>query len=144
MDFKKDIIKHINFYFDNLSIKDIHEFTELLISYKDKNIIFIGIGKSHNACLQFSDLLRCINFKSLLIEPSKILHGDLGFFSNDDLVIIISNSGNTKELYDISYNIKNNKHSKIVLLSAKPDGILSNICDKNFIVPVEKELESCF
>lgn len=144
MNFKDNIIKNINFYFDNLLHDDISELADIIISYASKNIIILGIGKSFNIGLQFCDLLRCINFKSLTIEPSKILHGDLGFFKEEDLVITISNSGNTKELIDILTNIKNKKKSKIILLSSKKNGLLSSITYKNFIIPVESELKSCF
>jgi arabinose-5-phosphate isomerase len=140
MNFEDLTKSNINFYFNNIIKEDIENFVDILVKYMNNNIIIIGIGKSQNAGLQFCDLLRCINFKSLLLEPSKMLHGDIGFIRDDDLIILISNSGNTSELIDISDNLKNNK---IVLLSSKK-GKLTDISHKNFIIPVERELDTCF
>lgn len=78
MSFQDQTIDNINYYFENINNFNIDSFTNLIINHKDSNIIFLGIGKSFNVCLEFSDLLKCINIKSIVIESSKILHGDIG------------------------------------------------------------------
>ena len=144
MKFKDNIIKNINFYFDNLKKDSIEKFSNILIENIDNNILILGIGKSYNVGLQFCDLLRCINFKSIVLEPSKILHGDLGLITKKDIIITLSNSGNTDELYNITKDIIKIKSKNIYLLSSKINGkITENVID-NFIIPVEEELESCF
>lgn len=144
MNFKSNIIKNINFYFDKLNEKNLNELVDILISNRKNNIYILGIGKSFNVGLQFCDLLRCINFKSIILEPSKLLHGDIGLISNNDIVISLSNSGNTEELYNITKVIKENKTNKIYLLSSKENGKIAKNCLKNFIIPVEEELPNCF
>ena len=144
MNFKKEILENLDFYFKKLDINDINEFTELINNNIKNNIFIIGIGKSENIGLHFSDLLKCISFKSIILNPSKILHGDIGIITKNDLVIVISNSGNTVELIDITNIINSNKTKNIILLSSKNNGkIMKNVL-KTFIIPVNKELDSCF
>lgn len=144
MDYKINIIKNINFYFDKLNEDNLNKCVDILISNKEKNIFILGIGKSYNTGIQFCDLLRCINFKSIVLEPSKLLHGDIGLISNNDIIICLSNSGNTQELYDITKVIKEYKTNKIYLLSSKENGKIAENCLENFIIPVEEELPNCF
>ena len=144
MNYKDNIIKDIHFYFNNLNTDSIEKFCNILIENKNNNILILGVGKSFNAGLQFCDLLRCINFKSIMLEPSKLLHGDLGLITNEDIVITLSNSGNTQELYDITKNIKEIKSKKIYLLSSKENGKIKENVLENFIIPIEEELETCF
>ena len=144
MNFKSNIIKNINFYFDKLNEKNLNKFTKILINNRENNILILGIGKSYNSGIQFCDLLRCIDFKSIVLEPSKLLHGDIGLISSNDIVICLSNSGNTEELYNITKVIKENKTNNIYLLSSKENGKISKNCLENFIVPVEEELPNCF
>ena len=78
MSFEKEILKNINYYFKYLDDNNINEFSDLINKNIKNNIFIIGIGKSENIGLHFSDLLKCINFKSIFLNPSKILHGDIG------------------------------------------------------------------
>jgi arabinose-5-phosphate isomerase len=142
MNYQDEIYNNIEYYFSNINKEDIDKLSRILIDNVKNNIIIIGVGKSFNVGLEFCDLLRCINFSSFILEPSKILHGDLGVINTEDLVIIISNSGNTEELILIAENIYNNKNKNIILLSSKSNGKIKNIY--NFIIPVKTELISCF
>ena len=141
MSFKNEINTNINNYFNTLNDNDINTFADLIIN-TNKNIIFLSCGKSYNIALQFSDLLKCINISAIVLDISKILHGDIGFIKKNDLIIIISNSANTYELVNIIREIKYKEITSILLSSQK--GILSNFCNYNFIVPVKTELTGCF
>jgi arabinose-5-phosphate isomerase len=143
MSFKSEIISNINNYFDNINESSIKELTEEIIKYKNNGIYFLGIGKSYNICLQFSDLLNCISFNSFVLNSSNILHGNLGCLKNNNLILVVSNSGNTFELINILNIIKNEKKCKIILLSSKK-GKLSEYSDKNILIPIKNELSTCF
>ncbi len=143
MSFKNEILDNINYYFDKIKETDILELTNAIIKNKKENIYFMGIGKSYNICLQFSDLLNCINFKSHVLESSNILHGNIGCLNQKDLIIVISNSGNTVELINILNIIKKEKKCETILLSSKK-GQLSEFSDKNILIPIKNELSKCF
>lgn len=140
MDFKSEVYNSIDYYFNNIT-SNIQQLAELLITNKKNTIIFLGVGKSYNVALQYSDLLKCINFKSIILDISKLLHGDLGFINKDDLVILVSNSGNTKELLPICESIIRYKTDNIILISSK-QGELTKLVKYNFLVPFEKELKN--
>ena len=57
---------------------------------------------------------------------------------------MISNSGNTIELLNIIEVISKKKTQNIILLSSKKNSRLSGFCKKNYIVPVQQELKTCF
>lgn len=137
---------NFDYFFNNLDYSEIVDFSNIIINNKNKNnIFFLGIGKSYNVCLHFSDILKCINIPSIVIETSKMLHGDIGLLKENDIIILISNSGNTKELIEIVNIIINKKNiQNTILLSSNKNGKLSNICNKSFIVPINNELNSCF
>tara|TARA_Y100000389_G_scaffold109893_1_gene106981 strand:+ start:1902 stop:2819 length:918 start_codon:yes stop_codon:yes gene_type:complete len=143
MSFKNEILNNINNYFDNINEDNINELTDEIIKYKNNGIYFLGIGKSYNLCLQFSDLLNCINFNSNIINSSNILHGNIGGLRENNLIIVLSNSGNSYELINVLTVIKNIKKSKIIIISSK-EGTLSKISNKNIIIPIKNELNSCF
>ena len=144
MSFQNEINDNINFYFKNINLEELDVFSQILINNLKNNILILGIGKSFNVGKHLSDLLKCINFKSFMLESSSLLHGDIGLISNKDLVIFISNSGNTNELVEIlNIIIRNKIGCQTVLLSSRK-GKISHLIKHNFIVPFQKELTTCF
>ena len=64
-------------------------------------IVVTGMGKSGHVGRKISATLASTGTPSFFVHPSEASHGDLGMLSKDDVVIAISNSGETKELSDI-------------------------------------------
>ena len=144
MNFNENVLENIDYYFSNLKRNDIEELSDIILNYKENNIYALGIGKSYNIALHLVDLLCCINFSAFTLNSSNMLHGNIGCIKHSkSLVFIISNSGNTFEFVNIINQIKEKKESYIILLSSKR-GILSNMVDKNVIIPIKNELEGCF
>ena len=59
---------------------------------------FTGVGKSLMVARKIASSFSSVGYASIEIDPLRLLHGDLGFLSEDDLVIAISNSGETSIL----------------------------------------------
>lgn len=111
-----------------------------ILSSCEGNIIFYGIGKSENVCTHFSTLLSSIGIKSLTMSAQNCLHGDIGFISKKDIVIYISNSGNTVELLNIAPSIitkTNNVYGIFTNNKAK----LIEFCNNYFILPKLQEID---
>ncbi len=70
-------------------------------------LIWSGIGKSGYICRKIVATMQSLGIKALYLHPSEALHGDLGVISPEDIVIFVSNSGETKELLDAISPIKN-------------------------------------
>ncbi len=81
-------------------------------------VIICGVGKSGIVASKISATLSSVGTPSFTVSASDCSHGDLGRISKKDILILISNSGNTDELKNI---IKFAKSSKIYLI-----GIMSN------------------
>ena len=143
MNFQEEITSNLNNYFENIEQSDIDNLTNLIIENKNTGIFFLGLGKSFNMCLQFSDLLSCININSAVLNPSNLLHGNMGLINKQNLIIVLSNSGNSPELVNILQLLKELKECKIVLISSKK-GVISSISDENIIIPIKNELSTCF
>jgi arabinose-5-phosphate isomerase len=81
-------------------------------------VIICGVGKSGIIASKISATLSSVGTPSFTVSANDCSHGDLGRIAKNDVLILISNSGNTSELKDI---IKYAKSNKIVLI-----GIVSN------------------
>jgi D-arabinose 5-phosphate isomerase GutQ len=68
------------------------------ISNSKGNIYAFGIGKSGNMAKHFTDLLKSISIPAFYSDSTDLLHGNIGTLKKNDVVILFSQSGNTKEL----------------------------------------------
>ena len=64
-------------------------------------IILTGMGKSGHIGKKIAASLASTGTPSFFVHPAEASHGDLGMITEDDVVIAISNSGESKELVDI-------------------------------------------
>ncbi|MDC0460918.1 KpsF/GutQ family sugar-phosphate isomerase [Candidatus Pelagibacter sp.] len=94
-------------------------YTAVKIIAKCKSkVIICGVGKSGIIASKISATLSSVGTPSFAISASDCSHGDLGKITNQDILILISYSGNTEELKNIINYVKSNK---IILI-----GIVSN------------------
>ena len=92
--------------------------TVKVISKCKSKVIICGVGKSGKIASKISATLSSVGTPSFCISASDCSHGDLGRITNQDILILISYSGNTEELKNI---IKYAKLNKVILV-----GIVSN------------------
>ena len=84
----------------NYISKNFVKVVNLLLKNKGK-IIVSGIGKSGHIASKIASTLSSVGSPSFYIHPSEANHGDLGMLEKKDIVILISNSGETSELNNI-------------------------------------------
>ena len=73
---------------------------DLILNCKGK-VIFSGVGKNSFICKKASATFSSIGVPSFFVEPTGVSHGDAGQIEKKDILIIISNSGNTAELKNL-------------------------------------------
>ena len=78
---------------------------DLLLNCKGK-VIVSGMGKSGHIANKMAATFASTGTPSFFIHPGEASHGDLGMITKNDVVILLSNSGETKELKDIIYYCK--------------------------------------
>tara|TARA_Y100000768_G_scaffold367024_1_gene329725 strand:+ start:647 stop:1612 length:966 start_codon:yes stop_codon:yes gene_type:complete len=103
-------------------------------------VILCGVGKSGLIASKIAATLASVGTPSFSLQASEASHGDLGMISKKDILILISNSGETNELKNIIQYAKRNKILLIGIVSRK-DSILYKSSDVKLLVPKVNEAE---
>ena len=109
-----------------------------LILSSHGRLIVSGIGKSGLIGKKIVATLNSTGTFSLFLHPVEAMHGDLGIVSADDILLALSNSGETEELNALIPSIKR-VGCKVVALTGNPDSTLGKNSDLVIDVGVEKE-----
>ena len=110
---------------------------ELMYDCKGK-VIVTGVGKSGHIGAKIAATLSSTGTPSFFINPLDVFHGDLGVMTPDDLVLAISNSGQTDELLRFIPMVLQ-MHIPIIGMSGHPDSLLAKYSTCHLNVGVEKE-----
>ncbi len=103
-------------------------------------VILCGVGKSGLIASKIAATLASVGTPSFNLAASEASHGDLGMISKNDILIIISNSGQTSELKNIIQYANRNKILLIGIVSKK-DSILYKASDIKILIPKVIEAE---
>ncbi|MEK7812280.1 MAG: KpsF/GutQ family sugar-phosphate isomerase [Candidatus Desantisbacteria bacterium] len=110
---------------------------EVLYGCKGR-IIVSGMGKSGIIGKKIASTLASTGSPALFLHPAEAAHGDLGMVTRDDVIIALSNSGETKEVIELIPSIKR-MGATIISLTGNPSSTLSKHSDIAINVFVEKE-----
>lgn len=110
---------------------------ELILSIPGR-VIVVGMGKSGHIGGKIAATLASTGTPAFFVHPGEASHGDLGMITPHDLVLAISNSGETDEILLILPIIKR-MGAKLVALTGNPDSTLARQADAVLHCPVEKE-----
>ena len=97
-------------------------------------VILCGVGKSGLIASKIAATLASVGTPSFSISASEASHGDLGMISKKDVLIILSNSGDTSELRNIIQYAKRNKILLIGIVSKK-ESVLYKASDIKLVTP---------
>ncbi len=103
---------------DLIKTQEFADTIEILSKVKN-NIVISGMGKSGHIGKKIATTLSSTGTRSIFVHPSEASHGDLGMLNVDDIIILISCSGDTKELQDIAFYAKQNNIKTIGLVTKK-------------------------
>jgi arabinose-5-phosphate isomerase len=109
-----------------------------VISEEDGRVIFSGIGKSGDVGKKLSSTFNSIGVSSHFIHPVEALHGDLGVLSAEDVVVLISNSGNTDEMAELLQFLRS-FDATTVAITSDPESKLGTVADYHINTKVEEE-----
>lgn len=110
---------------------------DLIAKCKSK-VIICGVGKSYLIASKVSSTMSSVGCPSFAINANECSHGDLGSISKKDLLIIISNSGNTEELKPV-IQYANRYKIKLIGITSKKNSILYKASDVKLLIPEVKE-----
>ena len=101
-------------------------------------VIVTGIGKSGIISQKIASTLSCSGTPAFFLHPTEGIHGDIGMVSKEDVVIAVSNSGETDELLKILPVIKR-LGIRLIVLTGNPDSVLSKSGDVVLDISVQEE-----
>lgn len=101
-------------------------------------VIVTGMGKSGHIGRKIAATLSSTGTPSYYLHPAESTHGDSGIITREDVVIAISNSGETAELLNLMPLIKRFS-VPLIVFSGKKDSTLGKYADIYFDISVEKE-----
>jgi arabinose-5-phosphate isomerase len=101
-------------------------------------VILVGMGKSGYIAKKIAASLASTGTPAFFIHPSEASHGDLGMITDIDLVIMLSNSGETKELFD-TVNYCKRYNIPIAAITMKEYSSLANNSDFLLTLPIQSE-----
>ena len=101
-------------------------------------IIVTGVGKSGNIGAKIAATLSSTGTPAFFINPLDAYHGDLGVMTPDDIVLALSNSGQTDELLRFIPMVLH-MHVPIIGMSGNPNSLLAKYSNVHIKVWVKKE-----
>ncbi|MBM6876077.1 KpsF/GutQ family sugar-phosphate isomerase [Fusobacterium mortiferum] len=104
-------------------------------------LIITGIGKSGHIGKKVASTLSSLGTPTFYLHPAEALHGDLGMVSENDILIIISQSGESEEVLEIIPSLKI-IGCKIIGFTSNINSTLAKSCNLNQIFP--KYTEACY
>jgi len=109
-----------------------------LMAASQGKIVVTGMGKSGHICRKIAATLASTGTPAFFLHSAEALHGDLGMLARQDLVLAISNSGETREVVDLLPAIKR-LGVPLVVLTGDPASTLGRAADAVLDVSVAEE-----
>lgn len=110
---------------------------ELIYHCRGK-VIVTGVGKSGNVGSKIAATMSSTGTPAFFINPLDVYHGDLGVMTPDDIVLALSNSGQTDELLRFIPIVLHN-HIPIISMTGNPESLLAKYSTAHILVSVKKE-----
>ena len=109
----------------------------LILACRGRAIV-TGMGKSGHIANKIAATLASTGTPSFFVHPGEASHGDLGMITRDDLVIALSNSGETTEVTTLIPLLKR-LGVPLIALTGAPDSLLARTADVHLDVSVAQE-----
>ena len=108
---------------------------EAILSCKNGKVVISGVGKSGIIAKKISSTLSSVGIPSFFVDASACSHGDLGQISSNDVLILISFSGESSELKNIIQYANRNKKITLIGIMSKKNSILYKSADIKLLIP---------
>ena len=124
-----DLIPRIDAHFDAA--------VEMILACEGR-VVMTGMGKSGIVAHKISATLASTGTPSFFLHPAEGIHGDLGMVTGDDVVIALSNSGETGEILNILPSLRR-IGAKLIAMAGNTDSTLARNADVVLNVGVKRE-----
>jgi len=101
-------------------------------------VVVVGIGKSGHIARKIAATLASTGTAAFFVHPAEASHGDMGMITAKDVVLALSNSGNTAEIITLLPLIKR-LGIKLISITGNPDSVLATASEASLNAFVEQE-----
>ncbi len=106
-------------------------------------LIISGMGKSGHIGQKIAATLASTGTPAFFVHPSEASHGDLGMLTTDDLLLTISNSGESREMGDI-ISFSRRFGIPMIAITSNPESTMAKAADLTLLIPSKKDApEAC-
>lgn len=118
----------------NIPVTDAYEKAVALIveqvHCKKGKLVTSGMGKAGQIAMNIATTFCSTGIPSVFLHPSEAQHGDLGILQENDLLLLISNSGKTREIVELTELARRlNPSLKKIVITGNPDSPLAKVAD---------------
>ena len=138
-DVYKNQLKQAGDSLKSIDYKSVEDFIDLINLTKGV-VFFTGIGKNGHVAAKTASTYGSMNIKSFFIDPVDALHGGMNIVQKDDILVAVSKSGCTGELYHFLKQLKiKNKDVKIILIHSNPNSTCKEFSSLDIQIDIENE-----
>jgi arabinose-5-phosphate isomerase len=101
-------------------------------------VVVSGVGKSGHVGRKIAATLASTGTPSFFVHAAEAGHGDLGMITSKDIVLVISNSGESEEVINIA-SFSKRFGAFVIGMTGRPTSSVANLCDLHLHTEVEKE-----
>lgn len=133
-DLVKDILRYESEAVKNIPVTDEYEKAVGLIVEQVHNkkgkLVTSGMGKAGQIALNIATTFSSTGTPSVFLHPSEAQHGDLGLLQPNDILLLISNSGKTREIIEL-IGLARGLYSdiKIIVITGNAESVLAKEAD---------------
>jgi len=137
----KDMKNEMYYQLNHLDMNSINMLATKIHNIKTtNNIYFCGVGKSENISIHCCNLLKSIGINCFNLNILNSIHGDIGSLKENDLILLFSKSGNTKEIIELIPYLKN-KCCRLIGICCNNKSLFKELCDETIILPFKNEIK---
>ncbi|EGI74975.1 MULTISPECIES: KpsF/GutQ family sugar-phosphate isomerase [Pseudoalteromonas] len=133
LDVERQALSDIAQYVD----ENFHNACQLMYDCEGR-IIVIGMGKSGHIGNKIAATLASTGSPAFFVHPGEASHGDLGMITKNDVVMLISNSGETSEVLNIIPVLKR-LGAKMIAMTGNTQSTMATLANVHVCIKVEKE-----
>jgi arabinose-5-phosphate isomerase len=112
---------------------------ELMLACRGR-VVVSGIGKSGHVARKVAATLASTGTPAFFVHPADASHGDLGMITADDVVVMLSNSGETDELLMLAPHLKR-QGARVIALTGNRESSLAQAADVHLDAAVDGEAD---
>lgn len=107
--------------------------TDLIIEHvhrKKGKLVTSGMGKAGQIAQNIATTFCSTGTPAIFLHPSEAQHGDLGVLQEDDIILMISNSGKTREIIELIGLARHlNPNIQFIVITSDPESVLAKEAD---------------